>query len=92
MDTRRSTSRFSQVLFRAGGVSSFVLAALFLVQYHIRVDAAVIFGDHEPSFAERMREGPTSLTTLDKILFGVLMLIAFELLDYITKHIGRKCD
>ena len=91
MDTRRNLLRYSEALVRAGGVSSFLLAALVLVQFHIRTEAAVIVGDGEPSFSERIRKGPAGLTILDKILFGALMLIAFEVLDYITKHVGRKC-
>jgi hypothetical protein len=29
---------------------------------------------------------------LDKLFFGVLVLMAFELLDFLTKHSGSKCQ
>lgn len=42
------------------------------------------------SLYQRVAEqGPDALTTLDKILFVSVILLAFELLDFITRHSGR---
>ena len=42
------------------------------------------------ALVERLKEGPDSLLTLDKVFFFVLLLLAFELLNYITENSGRK--
>ena len=39
---------------------------------------------------ERIVSGPSNLTTMDKILFGVLVLLGMELLNYISSNLGRK--
>ena len=39
---------------------------------------------------ERIISGPTNLTTMDKLLFGVLVLLGMELLNYISSNLGRK--
>jgi hypothetical protein len=36
----------------------------------------------------RIAQGPDALQPLDKILFGVVILLAFELLDFLTKSSG----
>ena len=42
-----------------------------------------------PTVWDHAQAGPNALTTLDKILFGALILMAFELLDYISSHLGK---
>lgn len=39
-------------------------------------------------FWNRIAQGPEALQPLDKILFGVVILLAFELLDFLTKSSG----
>jgi hypothetical protein len=39
-------------------------------------------------FWKRIAQGPDALQPLDKILFGVVILLAFELLDFLTKSSG----
>ena len=42
------------------------------------------------SLWKRIINGPSYLTTMDKILFGVLVLLGMELLNYISSNIGCK--
>lgn len=43
------------------------------------------------SLWERLKtDGPQALTQMDYVLFTVLMLLAFELLDFVTKNSGSK--
>ncbi|GKY94605.1 hypothetical protein MPSEU_000426000 [Mayamaea pseudoterrestris] len=73
------------------GVATFLLSGLLLIQYHVHAAASVVSDSsdqHEVPSKERVHEGADAFNALDKLLFGVLMLIAFELLDYITRHSG----
>jgi sterol desaturase/sphingolipid hydroxylase (fatty acid hydroxylase superfamily) len=47
---------------------------------------------HADGFVDRIvLHGPKSLTNLEKATCGVFLLLAFDLLDYTTNHIGSKC-
>jgi hypothetical protein len=57
----------------AGSMAIFVVNTVLLVAYHVGVSPT---GD------------PLLLSPLNKLLFGVLVLMAFELLDFCTKNSG----
>lgn len=59
----------------------------FLLAFHVRADDE----SERPSLWRRVAQGPDGLETLDKVLFGVVILLAFELLDFITKNYGSMC-
>ena len=67
-----------------------------MLGYHVKADRNESFANESPrndashiSLLDRVQAGPNALTTLDKILFGALILLAFELLDYISAHLGK---
>lgn len=73
-----------------------VFYTICMLGYHVKADRNQSFADesgmHDKtfiSFWDRIQAGPNALTTLDKILFGALILMAFELLDYISGHVGK---
>jgi len=72
-----------------------IVYGILLVVHHVQADRNQSFADesllHTPYYVslwDRVKAGPNALTTLDKILFGALILLAFELLDYISGHLG----
>ena len=77
-------------------VAMFVYGFLMVV-HHVQADRNESFSTDSPrknntaapTVWDRVQAGPNALTTLDKILFGALILMAFELLDYISSHLGK---
>lgn len=67
---------------------AFVANAVFLLGFHAHADASEATAPE--TLLDRLSQGPDALNTLDKLLFGVLILLAFELLDFITSHSGSK--
>jgi hypothetical protein len=45
--------------------------------------------DAAESFYDRLRGGPDALQPMDMVLIGSLILLAFELLNYLVQHSGR---
>jgi hypothetical protein len=74
---------------------TFVAYTVFLLGVHVHLDREKL-SEHASTLWDRLQEGPEALNGLDKVLFGVLILLAFELLDFITNHSGSKyfilCD
>lgn len=66
---------------------AFAANAVFLLGFHVHADTEDL---SEATLWDRLQQGPDALNALDKVLFGVLILLAFELLDYITNHSGSK--
>jgi len=73
-----------------------VMYGILMVAHHVQADRNESFlanesplCTHYVSAWDRVKAGPNALTTLDKILFGALILLAFELLDYISGHLGK---
>jgi hypothetical protein len=77
-----------------------VVYSVCMLSYHVKAEADRNQSDSDESrgratfssgssFWDRVQLGPNALETLDKILFGALILMAFELLDYISKNFGR---
>ena len=68
---------------------AFVANTVFLLGFHVHADTENL-SEATATLWDRLQQGPEALNTLDKVLFGVLILIAFELLDFITIHSGSK--
>lgn len=71
-----------------------VVYGVLMVAHHVKADRNQSFADETSmtkpiTLLDRVQGGPNALTTLDKILFGALILLAFELLDYISGHVGK---
>jgi hypothetical protein len=66
---------------------AFVANTIFLLGFHVHADTESL---PEATLWDRLLQGPEALNALDKVLFGVLILLAFELLDFITNHSGSK--
>lgn len=66
---------------------AFAANAVFMLGYHVHADAENL---SESTLWDRLQKGPDAINSLDKVLFGVLILLAFELLDFITSHSGSK--
>lgn len=81
-DMRRQSIIPSSLLF-------FTLSALEILFIHVAADSpqSTSWTDE---FWQRLRAGPNALLPIDKILFGSLILLAFELLDFLAKHSGRE--
>jgi hypothetical protein len=67
---------------------AFVANAVFLLGFHVHADTTDL--SEAATLWDRLQQGPDALNALDKVLFGVLILLAFELLDFITTHSGSK--
>lgn len=70
--------------------------SVLMLGYHVKADRNLsiadesrAYGNSYLSFWDRVRFGPDAFTTLDKILFGALILMAFEFLDFVSKNFGR---
>jgi hypothetical protein len=68
---------------------AFVASTVFLLGFHFHADTENL--SEANTLWDRLQQGPEALNALDKVLFGVLILLAFELLDFITNHSGSKC-
>jgi sterol desaturase/sphingolipid hydroxylase (fatty acid hydroxylase superfamily) len=73
-----------------------VVYSICLLRFHVQADRNESFSEESgipagsfTSLWDRVKAGPNALTTIDKILFGALILMAFELLDYISGHVGK---
>jgi hypothetical protein len=75
-------------------LSSFFISATLLLTFHVTAEQSSTFPPHDGGFTffERIQRGPEALHSVDKILFCSLILLAFELLNYLTQHSGRTCD
>jgi hypothetical protein len=65
-----------------------LLSGLVLWNCHVRADDFTVIDGFLPRFWERLQAGPHAFNLLDKLFFGALMLLSFEVLDYISKHCG----
>jgi len=54
---------------------------------HVRAQA----GEYTESFYDRIIGGPSHLTTLEKVLLGLFVTVAFEFLDFCAKSCGSMC-
>jgi hypothetical protein len=74
-------------------VLAFAVSASLLLSFHVAADSKKSSSssprEDEFSFYERVRRGPQALEPVDKLLFGTLILLAFELLNYLARHSGR---
>jgi len=78
-----------------GSLSLFVVNTVALLIYHVHTSSAAVAvengnpgnDDDVSQHQEAAAEFPV-ISAMDKILFGVLVLMAFELLDFITKNSG----
>jgi hypothetical protein len=68
---------------------AFVANTVFLLGFHVHADTEKL-SEGTSTLWDRLQQGPEALNALDKVLFGVLILLAFELLDFITNHSGSK--
>jgi hypothetical protein len=68
---------------------AFVASTILLLGFHVHADTETL-SEGASTLWDRLQEGPEALNGLDKVLFGVLILLAFELLDFITNHSGSK--
>jgi hypothetical protein len=80
---RRSLSRVMSIL-------GFFVNAVFLLAYHVYAEDTNEDEKNSTLFGRLRQGGPAALTTLDLILCGVLVLLGFELLDYISQHSGGR--
>jgi hypothetical protein len=51
---------------------------------HVRAEDAI----HQMPFLRRLQQGPDGLTMLDLLLFGVVVMIGFEIMSYVALHTG----
>ena len=42
-----------------------------------------------PTFQERLQQGPNGLYLMDLILFGVIIMLGFEIMSYLALHTGE---
>jgi len=61
-----------------------------LLTYHVVVARPAAFTANEKEEEVDLRADFPAFSAIDKILFGVLVLMAFELLDFLTKNSGSK--
>ena len=77
--------------------ATMVVYAMLMMGYHVNADrnesipdeSRVYSQSHYMPLWDRIKSGPDSLTTLDKILFGGLILLAFEFLNFSARNMGR---
>jgi hypothetical protein len=68
---------------------AFMASTVFLLGFHVHADTENL-SEATATLWDRLQQGPEALNALDKVLFGVLILLSFELLDFITYHSGSK--
>lgn len=75
-------------------MSAFCISAAFLLTFHVTAEDSSFSSPRGggSGFYERVQRGPEALHSVDKILFCSLILLAFELLNYLTQHSGRTFD
>lgn len=67
--------------------SIFVAISYIVTVTTIHVRAEDTF--NQMSFARRLQQGPDGLTMLDLLLFGVVVMIGFEIMSYVALHTGE---
>jgi hypothetical protein len=82
--TRQWNKRRVAVL---GSVGLFLVNTMALLIYHVHTTAAL--EDDTKEYLAVSSEFPV-VSTVDKILLAVLVLMAFELLDFLTKNSGSR--
>jgi len=83
-----STRRLRQAAVY-GSVSLFLFNTVALLTYHVVVARPAVFTADDEEEVDLIADFP-AFSAIDKILFGVLVLMAFELLDFLTKNSGSK--
>lgn len=68
--------------------TSLLVSSLYMVLILTLHVAASTTNDNELPFLQRIKEGPSQLTWMDLIVFFVIIDLGFELLSYVTFHIG----
>jgi hypothetical protein len=94
---RRSRQTHKPSVMLSPVICAFCISATFLLTFHVTADQSSSVPPHDDAagnftFYERIQRGPEALHSVDKILFCSLILLAFELLNYLTQHSGRTCD
>jgi len=67
-----------------------VLASTGLVAHHVRAESSSLPQEDGTSdvVLARILSGPVHWTTLDRLVFGILIVMAMELLNWIVRHSG----
>jgi len=68
-----------------------VLASTGLVAHHVRAESSSLPQEDGTSdvVLARILSGPVHWTTLDRLVFGILIVMAMELLNWIVRHSGE---
>lgn len=66
------------------------LVAVGLLSFHVHAEASVQDAN-DVSLLERLTLGPDYFTTMDKVLFAVLIILLMEVLNYLVKMSGSTC-
>eukprot|EP00980_Cylindrotheca_fusiformis_P011634 scaffold2751_cov131-Cylindrotheca_fusiformis.AAC.1 len=62
---------------------------LGILTCHVQADDNVV-GSSERGLLDRIMLGPDYFTTMDKVLFGIIILLAMEALNYIAHKSGGQ--
>jgi len=73
-----------------GSLSLFLFNTVALLTFHVVTAKKASKADDAPAPSTTSSTDFPVFSALDKILFGVLVLMAFELLDFLTKNSGSK--
>jgi len=74
-----------------GSLSLFLFNTVALLTFHVVIAKKASRADDDaPTPSTSSTTDFPVFSALDKILFGVLVLMAFELLDFLTKNSGSK--
>ena len=66
-----------------------VCTAVGLLSYHVNAEYTTV-DSGKRSFLERLTLGPKYFTTMDKVLFGALVLLGLELINFLAGSSGCK--
>lgn len=66
-----------------------IFTAIGLLSYHVNAEFTTI-DNGERSFLERLSLGPEYFTTMDKVLFAVVILLGLELINLLAGNSGCK--
>ena len=65
------------------------LASVGLVAHHVRAESSSLLQDGISDIVlARILSGPVHWTTMDRMVFGILIVMAMELLNWIVRHSG----
>ena len=71
-----------------------VAYGVLMLAYHVQADAEYLAKNagesNEAPFFQRVQDGPFGFSTLDKVLFGAFVLMAFELLQFAVHGSGSE--